>query len=474
MSDDPGQDPIPVQAAGGSPPTHAPGKDALWERALARAFSSGGEPAGASPPPGASDESVLAFLTRRGESLTTHPKRYDTLVSINVIEHVQNAFEFLKGLHTVLKVGGTLVFHERYFDSPPAGDAVLGRNLYHPVRITREVLDVFLRQFEVLMLNVEQTAGMKRRNAGEHGYYVIARKKGKAAAKDAQAPLDTRLRASTVQASDVQTEKISSFHAEFKLGSRLSACGGRYAELPSGGSLQDCANICHETQHCWMFSYTANDAICRYSNTAQQCSLAAPPAGWGYTAMYKLRKKSWLRASTVQASDEHPQTAQSSFHAGGGFSAGHKHKEKSSRFGEFKLDAHLSACGGRYAELPSGGSLQDCANICHETQHCWMFSYTANDAICRYSNTAQQCSLAAPPAGWGYTTIYKLWQNTKLWGWTALASQLPGAPGGGGGKLAADAGGAVSAGGAVDWKRGGVPRLLDTTLQLAGPGAAAR
>ena len=119
----------------------------------------------------------VTVFGEKGESLTDRQTQYDTLVAINVIEHVQNAYEYLKGLHKTLKPGGLLIFHERFFDDPVSGDKVLGRNLYHPIRITKFVLDVFLDQFDVLMKNENPTTGMIQRKAFEHGYYVIARKK---------------------------------------------------------------------------------------------------------------------------------------------------------------------------------------------------------------------------------------------------------------------------------------------------------
>tara|TARA_X000000368_G_scaffold380117_1_gene335690 strand:+ start:2207 stop:7276 length:5070 start_codon:yes stop_codon:yes gene_type:complete len=119
----------------------------------------------------------VTVVGEKGESLTDRHAQYDTLVAINVIEHVQNAYEYLEGLHKTLKPQGLLIFHERFFADPVSGDKVLGRNLYHPIRITRFVLDVFLEQFDVLTMNENPTPGMLQRKANEHGYYVIARKK---------------------------------------------------------------------------------------------------------------------------------------------------------------------------------------------------------------------------------------------------------------------------------------------------------
>lgn len=119
----------------------------------------------------------VTILGERGETLTDKHVQYDTLVAMNVIEHVQNAYEYLEGLYKTIKPGGLLIFHERFFENPVDGDKVLGRNLYHPIRITRFILDIFLQQFDIVMQNENPTSAMIRRNANEHGYYVIARKK---------------------------------------------------------------------------------------------------------------------------------------------------------------------------------------------------------------------------------------------------------------------------------------------------------
>lgn len=119
----------------------------------------------------------LHIIGTGGESLLDHPKRYDTLVSINVIEHVQNAYSYLTGLHKVLKPGGLLIFHDRYFDDPNEGNCVLGVNHYHPIRITRMVLDIFLDLFEEVYLNTKPTPRMVEGGCNEKPIYFIGIKK---------------------------------------------------------------------------------------------------------------------------------------------------------------------------------------------------------------------------------------------------------------------------------------------------------
>lgn len=51
-------------------------------------------------------------------------------MSINVIEHVYDAFKFLDNLYNALKPGGIIIYHDRYYKTPPDGDGILGFCLY--------------------------------------------------------------------------------------------------------------------------------------------------------------------------------------------------------------------------------------------------------------------------------------------------------------------------------------------------------
>mmetsp|Transcript_32140 Transcript_32140/g.46332 ORF Transcript_32140/g.46332 Transcript_32140/m.46332 type:complete len:494 (-) Transcript_32140:2389-3870(-) len=104
------------------------------------------------------------LLTRPGSLI-----QYDTLISINVLEHVQDAFRYLTGLYMSLRHGGLLIFHERYYDTHTLTDG----DLYHPVRITKHVLDKFLSGFKVIYNNCSAMYGNRR---NEKGYYVLATK----------------------------------------------------------------------------------------------------------------------------------------------------------------------------------------------------------------------------------------------------------------------------------------------------------
>jgi len=115
-------------------------------------------------------EFPVIIKSHGGELLQGTSAAYDTLISINVLEHVQNAFSYLTGLHGALRPGGLLIFHERFYGD----DTIIRGDAYHPVRIKRHVLDTFLSSFDILFNNCAADYDNRK---GEEGYYVIARKK---------------------------------------------------------------------------------------------------------------------------------------------------------------------------------------------------------------------------------------------------------------------------------------------------------
>lgn len=100
-------------------------------------------------------------------------RQYDVVISINVVEHVQDAFQYLSGLYASLKKGGTLIMHERYYNSDPE---MLNGDRFHPVRIKQVVLDLLLAGtlFDVVFNNCSAAYAQR---PGERGYYVIATKR---------------------------------------------------------------------------------------------------------------------------------------------------------------------------------------------------------------------------------------------------------------------------------------------------------
>ena len=69
-----------------------------------------------------------------------------------MIEHVQNAIAYFHSLHATLRSVGMLIFHDR---NSPAGGAVLGENIYHPIRLMQLMFDVFLSDFDIVFDNCD-------------------------------------------------------------------------------------------------------------------------------------------------------------------------------------------------------------------------------------------------------------------------------------------------------------------------------
>lgn len=105
---------------------------------------------------------------------------FDTVIHMNVLEHVSDAFEYLTKMYMALKPGGMLIFHERWHTDVEAG--VLGDPQgqgfqLHPVRVRITVLDHLLSLFDPLYNTTEPTTLMRHRSMGEEAYYFVGIKK---------------------------------------------------------------------------------------------------------------------------------------------------------------------------------------------------------------------------------------------------------------------------------------------------------
>lgn len=127
-----------------------------------------------------SDGKLLNFSTtivaKSGEEFL-RSEHFDTVISMNVIEHVQDALVFLQNIYDSIKDGGVLIWHERYYLKPEAADCTLGTYILHPIRITKYVVEAFLRLFQPLFLNTRQTFGMFMRGCNETAVYFVGRKR---------------------------------------------------------------------------------------------------------------------------------------------------------------------------------------------------------------------------------------------------------------------------------------------------------
>jgi hypothetical protein len=76
-------------------------------------------------------------------------KQYDTVICMNVLVYAQDAFKFLTTLFNAVKVGGMLIFHDRWFDNAVQSSKCKTAGFtINVVQITKPVLDHFLAKFD--------------------------------------------------------------------------------------------------------------------------------------------------------------------------------------------------------------------------------------------------------------------------------------------------------------------------------------
>ena len=103
--------------------------------------------------------------------------KFDSLLSINVIDHVWDAYQLLSNLHGALKSGGILIFNDRFSPNPVYSDRLHGGgNMFHPIRVGKKIFNHFFNQFEEIYMFEGQTVEMTGRRVGEVGFYFIGRK----------------------------------------------------------------------------------------------------------------------------------------------------------------------------------------------------------------------------------------------------------------------------------------------------------
>eukprot|EP00775_Hariotina_reticulata_P012241 gene12241-12379_t len=88
-----------------------------------------------------------------GAELINATEAYDTILMINVLEHVQNSYTILENVHRALKPGGLLIFNDRWWDHYNWKTQVNASSyegldhLYHPIKCNRIVHAHFLSHF---------------------------------------------------------------------------------------------------------------------------------------------------------------------------------------------------------------------------------------------------------------------------------------------------------------------------------------
>ncbi len=93
----------------------------------------------------------------KSEELTANCE-YDTLICINVLEHVLNAQSVFDNMYNALKADGLIIFHERSWDHIDIN------KLYdagHPIRLKLTFIERFISRFSRIYYNNEYFIGKK-------------------------------------------------------------------------------------------------------------------------------------------------------------------------------------------------------------------------------------------------------------------------------------------------------------------------
>jgi SAM-dependent methyltransferase len=124
----------------------------------------------------------VVLVNAGAENLSNLRSAYDTIMIINVMEHVENAYAILESIYQALRPGGILIFNDRWWDMYPIdGVPNTGADrLLHPIRLKRAVFEWFFHGFDVL-LDHRDTPAISKYMATEEspteGTYFIGRKK---------------------------------------------------------------------------------------------------------------------------------------------------------------------------------------------------------------------------------------------------------------------------------------------------------
>jgi hypothetical protein len=71
------------------------------------------------------------ILSFGGEKLgdKKYKEAFDTIMAINVVEHIWDAFKFFNNIFNTLRPGGILIYHDRFYPFPSYGDKALGKSI---------------------------------------------------------------------------------------------------------------------------------------------------------------------------------------------------------------------------------------------------------------------------------------------------------------------------------------------------------
>ena len=130
-------------------------------------------------------ETTLVDLTVEEYGRQHASRRFDTVIMTNVMVFAQDALALLTTLHTALKIGGLLIFHERWFDNHAKSSHCKTAGFQvQIVQANKSLLDHFLSAFSSApWVSTNQTEGQLERSVNwcrkkddERGYFAAVRK----------------------------------------------------------------------------------------------------------------------------------------------------------------------------------------------------------------------------------------------------------------------------------------------------------
>ena len=127
----------------------------------------------------------IQFVQAGGEQLRWRDS-YDTVIMINVLEHVLDGYEVMQNLFNAVKPGGILIFHERFYDrkldkvfEATKNNVPIAQRPYfwdhlHPVGARKKIYDIMFEYFDILYEKLYHYEG---KYPTDEGGYWIAKKK---------------------------------------------------------------------------------------------------------------------------------------------------------------------------------------------------------------------------------------------------------------------------------------------------------
>ncbi|UJR13233.1 hypothetical protein I4U23_000255 [Adineta vaga] len=112
------------------------------------------------------------IVSAPSEEMNIYINAFDTILIINVLEHVQNAFQILQNIYNSLRPNGILIFGERWWDYLYVNEKYHVETI-HPIRIKYYVWKWFTDHFEPIYDERNHRSYLKY---GHNGSYFIGRK----------------------------------------------------------------------------------------------------------------------------------------------------------------------------------------------------------------------------------------------------------------------------------------------------------